>query len=131
MATNNILLDTNIIMELFFERTKQKTVIEAVNNLPKNKDIVITITILSLSTLLYFVEKEKIDKSIVHAFLDGYKVLDINNDDYKWARGNDEGDFEDALQTACALRHHCNKILTLDTEFESMYGKYISVITIK
>jgi predicted nucleic acid-binding protein len=129
MASANILLDTNILMELFFERAKQKSVIKAITALPKVTTI--TTTILSLSTLLYYVEKEGIDKSVVHAFLEGYKVLDMNNDDYKWARGNDGGDFEDGLQTACAFRHHCNRILTLDLGFEEMYGKYISVQTIK
>lgn len=126
---NTVLLDTNILMELFFERNKQRSVIQAVTALSTNTTI--TITVLSLSTLLYYTEKDNIDKSIVHAFLDGYKILDMNYDDYKWARENDKGDFEDGLQTACALRHHCNKILTLDLDFEEMYSKYISVQTIK
>ncbi len=60
----------------------------------------------------------------------GYKILDMDNRDYKWTETNDQGDFEDALQVACARRHNCSYLLTLDKKFSNMYGKYLSIHTI-
>jgi predicted nucleic acid-binding protein len=128
MTISNIFLDTNILMELFFERAKREKVVEAVTALPE--DYINAISILSLTTLLYYVESRNMDKTTAHAFLAGYKILDMNDDDYEWAKGNDEGDFEDALQVSCARRHGCGTFMTLDQKLEHMYGKYIQVQTI-
>ena len=129
MATTSVLLDTNILMELFFNRAKSQAVVQAMTALPQ--DSINTISVLSLSTLLYYVEAENIDKTTAYAFLDGFKVLDMNNDDYMWAKLNDQGDFEDGLQVSCALRHGCQKLVTLDQKFKSMYGRYLAIQTIQ
>ena len=68
---------------------------------------------------------------MAHDFVGGFKVLDMNKEDYAWAAANDQGDFEDALQTACARRHMCSLLMTLDKKFDSMYGKFLAVHTVR
>lgn len=88
---------------------------------------IICITVLSATTLMYYVEAGKYDKHTAKEFLKGYKIIGVEAEDYEWASVNDEGDFEDAVQVACARRTRCALVLTLDKEFVKMYGKYISV----
>lgn len=58
---------------------------------------IVCTSILSISTLIYYVEAEGFDKEIAYKFIYGYRVLAMNNSDYEWAQNNDQGDFEDAL----------------------------------
>ena len=58
-------------------------------------------------------------------------MLDLTLQDLEWAHDNDQGDFEDALQVGCARRHGCNQIVTLDQFMERMYGKFISIKTVR
>ena len=128
MAVNFVFVDTNILMELFFHRPKYNVARSAVLSISENH--IVCTSVLSVTTLLYYVESEKFDKIIAHNFIKGYRLLDMNRTDYKWAEDNDEGDFEDALQVACARRHNCEKLLTLDLNFNKMYGKYLPIQTI-
>lgn len=128
MTNERIFLDTNVLMELLFERSSREIVKATILDLPNEAKLYTSI--LSVSTLLYFVESEKFDKAIAHNFIRGFSILDVTLEDYIWAEGNDQGDFEDALQTACAKRHSCSSILTLDKKFSGMYGKFLAVHTI-
>ena len=128
MAANLIFIDTNILMEVFFRRAKYDSAMASLVALPE-LDIAWT-SILSLSTLLYYVEAEKFDKKTAYKFMRGYRILDMTNSDYEWAKNNDQGDFEDALQVACAKRHDCSYLLTLDKKLGNMYGKYLSIRTV-
>jgi len=128
MAADFIFIDTNILMEVFFRRAKYDLVVTSLMALDKQN--IICTSILSLSTLIYYVEVKGFDKKIAHKFIQGYRILDMNNSDYGWAKSNDQGDFEDALQVACAKRHDCTYLLTLDKKFDSMYGKYLSIHTV-
>jgi predicted nucleic acid-binding protein len=128
MKANIVFVDTNILMELFFHRPQYDLAMSSLIELPE-QDIV-SISVLSLTTLLYYVEAKKYDKKTAHNFIKSYKILDMNESDYKWAEANDSGDFEDALQLACARRHNCSYLLTLDKKFNNMYGKYLSIRTV-
>jgi predicted nucleic acid-binding protein len=129
MTPNLIFIDTNVLIEIFFRRAKYDLAIARLVEL--SEESIVSTSILSLSTLLYYVEAKGFDKKIAHNFMQGYKILDMNNADYEWAKNNDKGDFEDALQVACARRHGCAHLLTLDQKFEPMYGKYLSIRTIQ
>ena len=128
MAANLIFIDTNILMEIFFRRAKYDLAVTKLIALAEQS--IVCTSILSISTLIYYVEAEGFDKEIAYNFIHGYKVLDMNNSDYGWAKNNDQGDFEDALQVACAKRHNCTYLLTLDKKFGNMYGKYLSIHTV-
>lgn len=125
---NKTFLDANIIMELFFDRTKRPQVLRYMEE-QDGKTQYIT-AILSTHVLFYYVEAERIDKAEVHAFLSQYAIMDMNEADYLWAQDNDQGDFEDALQAACALRHGCRKFLTLDRKLAKRHRKHISITLI-
>ncbi len=129
MARKLVFIDTNVLMELLFERSDQDLARKAILAL-SDEDIVCA-SILSASTLLYFVESERFEKKTAHDFMNGFKILDMNQKDYAWAAANDQGDFEDALQTACAKRHACSSLITFDKKFASMYGKFLGIHTIR
>lgn len=105
---NSILLDANIILELFFQRAKYHRVIAELTL--ESDDSRFAVSILSTAFLMYHVEKENRSIQDAYNLLEGYEILDMNSADYVWAQANDQGDFEDALQLACALRHNCKKV---------------------
>lgn len=121
----NIFLDTNIILELFFHRSKYNQVVAELSSVSELDGI--TISILSVTFFMYHVEKQNRSLSEAHDFLGKYQILDMKEADYNWAQANDQGDFEDALQVACALRHGCKKIITLDRLLAKNHDKHIEV----
>jgi predicted nucleic acid-binding protein len=129
MTNDLIFIDTNILMEVLFRRSQYDTAMASLISLAEQA--VVCTSTLSVSTVLYYVEANKLDKKIGHNFIKGYRILDMSDIDYEWAENNDQGDFEDALQTACARRHGCSYLLTMDKGFGKMYGKYLPVHTIK
>lgn len=125
----NVFLDANVLMELFFSRKRRAKVEEAI--LALSPDALLVTSILAVHILFYYVEKDAFDKSEANAFLSAYKIFDMGGTDYDWAFANDQGDFEDALQAACALRHKCRKIITLDRDFAARYAKHIPMLYLK
>lgn len=123
-----IFLDANILLEILFTRQRAEQVLEVLSN---EKNPQFCVSVLSVDLVMYFVELEKKDKSIAWEFLQRYEILDMSPIDNRWAYDNDAGDYEDALQTACALRNRCAKLITLDRAFEKMFGSYIIVATVK
>ena len=123
-ATDNIFLDANIIMELHFGRRAWRAVLEV---LAEDSDEANAISVVSVHVLLYYVERAKKSKQEVFEFLRNYQILNMNEADYEWAAANDQGDFEDALQVACALRHGCKKLITLDADLAKRHNKHIAV----
>jgi predicted nucleic acid-binding protein len=126
--TAKVFIDTTVLMELFFRRSNYELAAKSLMAL--SEENIVCASLLSVSTLLYYVEAEKFDKKIAHNFVRGFKILDMTEADYKWAEDNDQGDFEDALQVACARRHGCSDLFTMDKKFGVMYDKYLSVRTI-
>ena len=118
-----LFLDVNILMELFFERTKRGQVASTVLSYDDTR---LATSMIAISTFFYFVEKHKYDKNLAHDFIANYVLLSVDLPDYSWAKDNDQGDFEDALQVACALRHGCKIFMTLDIDLAKQYKKHIS-----
>lgn len=110
-------------------RARQSQAESEVANQALNGDILTSI--LAVDILFYYVEKDKLDKAKAHEFISSYEILNCDKTDYLWAREHDQGDFEDALQVACARRHGCSLLITCDQKMKSMYGKYIAVRTVK
>ena len=128
-TTDLVFLDANIIMELFFNRVRRPQVLRAMEQ--ADGDVRFLVSILSVDVLFYHVEAKHLDKASAHAFLGQYGLLDMNEADYLWAQANDQGDFEDALQVACALRHSCQKFLTLDQRLKKHHHQHIAVTLIR
>lgn len=123
-----IYLDTNVLLEILFHRERYYKVVSLLLNMQGAN---FYISVLSVDIVMYFVEIEKQSKNKAWEFLNKYQMLDIGISDVEWAHDNDNGDFEDALQIACARRHKCLQIVTLDQRLEHMYGKYIQIQTIR
>lgn len=119
-------VDTNVLMELIFSRLRRQAVTEALSVEPE-----LSASILALSTTFYYIEKGRLDKPEAHEFFKNYQILGMNEADYNWAAQNDQGDFEDALQVACALRHGCKKLITLDADLAKRHHKHIAVKLVK
>ena len=123
-----VFLDANVLMEILFERQRNSAALDYIRGL---KSVQLCVSVLSLDIVLYFVEAEKFSKQTAWAFLNHYRLLDMTASDAEWARDNDQGDFEDALQMACAHRHGCQQFITLDTAVEKRYGSFLPVVTIR
>jgi predicted nucleic acid-binding protein len=124
-STDKVLLDVNAIMELHFGRRSWRDVLAAIAE--DGEEAEHLVSILSVHILLHFVEKDKRSKTEAFNFLQSYGIFDMAEADYEWAMLNDQGDFEDALQVACALRHGCKKLITLDADLSKRHNKHIVV----
>jgi len=127
-SADKVFVDANILMELFFNRVHRDAVLQ---KMADSGEAQFVVSILSVDLLFYFVEKGKLSKTQAHAFLGRYPILDMAAEDYLWAADNDLGDFEDALQVACARRHGCQQFLTIDAPLSKRYDKYIDVCLIR
>ena len=88
-------------MELFFARSKKLKVLSV---LEANQHNGFAVSLLTVSIFMYFVEIAKGSKQDALSLVQSYELLNVEKTDFEWARGNDYGDFEDALQVAIALR---------------------------
>lgn len=122
-------VDANVLMEIFFTRLRRQAA-EAVIAMAAENELSLATSILAVSILFYYVEKDHFNKATAHEFVKSYRLLDINEADYDWAVANDQGDFEDALQVASALRHGCSKFLTLDGSLAAAHRKHIATTLI-
>ena len=66
---------------------------------------------------------------VIRKFLDDYFVQTLSGADFEWAFNNARnGDFEDALQLAVAIRSGCEEFFTFD---KKLYEAYRSLPIIK
>ncbi len=111
-------------------RVRKRQAMAAIADLGTNTSEVY-LSSLSVSHFMYFAELEKKSKHDAHAFIKQFPALDVNQADVDWAFANDQGDFEDALQVACALRHGCKKFLTLDQGLKTRHHKHLAITLIR
>lgn len=119
-------LDVYILMEIFFHRSQAGTVAQWLDS---NGKTLVT-SALAVDLVMYFIERKHQSKDLGRQFLQQYQVLSLTANDVNWAYQHDAGDFEDALQIACALRHGCQQFVTLNHKVRPMYGQYIDIVTI-
>ena len=121
-----VFLDANIILELILERQK----FQAVENIIRATDDH-AISMLTVHLIMYFGIKNGVNAETLYGFIGGYKVLDISQSDYRWAKKYCHGsDFEDALQVACAVRSGAKQFITLDKTLANLYKKSIPMLTV-
>jgi predicted nucleic acid-binding protein len=123
-----IYLDANILLEILFKRARHPQVEKLLSSM---ENVQFCASVLSIDLVMYFVELDKKPKDVARQFLRKYTILNMTPKDTDWAYDNDTGDFEDALQVACARRHGCASFITLDQKLERMYGTFMSVHTIR
>jgi len=105
MKAVRLFIDTNAILDLALDRTEFVKDAESLFSLKDQEKIDIYISSLTLSTVAYFADKQKLDSfSVVRKFLNWVNVIDLENIFFKQVLESDFLDFEDGLQYFSAAR---------------------------
>lgn len=119
-----VFLDANILLELALTDRRKK--LQVIQFLDGGEGFMMSI--LSVHLLIYFGLKDGLVLEDLFGIADSYKLLDINEDDYEWAKKHCvDGDFEDALQVASAVRNQAKDFVTLDANLAKNYEKFIKI----
>lgn len=110
-----VLIDTNIILDVFCKRPDFYEDSAKVFKLCEVKRISGVISALSIPNIMYILRKE-LDAKKTKEILDNlsliFSIADLKADDLKKAADMEFKDFEDAVQSACATRIKANYIIT-------------------
>ncbi|MCF0116659.1 MAG: PIN domain-containing protein, partial [Bacilli bacterium] len=110
-----ILVDTNVVLDVLSNRSEFLSDSLKVLKLCEIRKITCFISSLSISNIVYILQKEldenKIKTLINNLFLI-FEVVDLKADDIKKAIDFGFTDFEDAFQSACAKRVKADYIVT-------------------
>jgi predicted nucleic acid-binding protein len=118
-----IFLDANVMLEYFFKRRKFEEVKELLHS-----GEAFCVSIITIHLMYYYVEKEKYSLESFEYFLQGFKVLNSDQNVYNLAKEiRGQNDFEDTLQVATAISNQVQQIVTLDVGLFNRYKKLISI----
>lgn len=110
-----VLIDTNIILDVLCNREEFVKDSSQIFKLCEVKQITGYISALSIPNIIYIMRKE-LDSEATKDLLDKlfliFNVADLKTDDLKKAAAMDFKDYEDAVQSACALRIKADFIVT-------------------
>lgn len=124
----SIFLDTNILLEILFNR-RLASKCESVVRDKSNKYAVSVITV---HIVWYMAERYKLPIELTDDFLSVWDVLPATNQTLQQARIKYDGkDFEDCLQAACAEASNCAEIITIDKHFKSYSHTQLPVKVLK
>ncbi len=116
-TADSIFLDANILLEIIHEREHFDDAVAYVRAHAGQ----LCISALTVHLVIYFGSKIT-EVKVLRQFLSDYRVLPVSAGDIDWAfdhiRG---GDFEDALQVACAVNGGCTRFVTLNTALVRRY----------
>jgi predicted nucleic acid-binding protein len=122
-----IVLDANVLLEILEQRSYYNDVMIVLEKQAKlGSDF--AISALTVSNTFYLAERHKIPTERVERLVEGYKILNVTNNDVSWALVHYKGvDFEDALQVAISIRENCDTFLTIDNQLAKKYGKSLTI----
>ena len=109
------LIDTNIILDVLCDRREFVKDSEKVFKLCEVKKIDGYISALSVPNIVYIMRKEldfKKIKNVIESLSLIFTITDLKADDINKAALMDFGDYEDAIQSACAERMQMDCIVT-------------------
>ena len=110
-----VLIDLNVILDFLTRRKNHKNA-AMVFNLIENKKIKGYVAVHEITTLAYFLEKEKIKtkefKNIINEILDLYTLVNINESMLRSALESEIKDFEDAVLEQAGLKENLEFIVT-------------------
>lgn len=110
-----VLIDTNIILDVLCKRPDFYEASAQIFKLCEVKKIIGVISALSNPNIMYILRKElNADKTkeVLDNLMLIFSVADLKADDLKSAADMKFGNFEDAIQSACAYRIKANYIIT-------------------
>jgi len=110
------LIDTNVILDVLYARDPFISDSVYVLRLCEYKSIEGVVTSKTIADVYYFLRKqlksEKKARSVIEKILSIFTVCDVTGQNIRDALMIDNGDFEDALQIACAKSARCTVIIT-------------------
>ena len=119
-----LFLDTNILMELLFQRSKFELCTEQISRFKE-----VFASSLSFHILMYYTEKEKLDYNNTFDLFQNLSILELNNEILELAKSIYKGkDFEDCLQFATSKAFGVPQILTMDKGFYKNFSDQSSII---
>ena len=124
-----VLIDTNVILAGLCKREGFFEDADKIFKLCEVKKIEGSISALSISNLVYIMRKEldaeKI-KEVLQQLSLIFKITDLKADDLKKAADMNFKDYEDALQSVCAVRLKANYIITRNIK-DFTYSKVMAI----
>lgn len=111
----NILIDTNVILDVLCNRTEFVEASAAVWKLCETNKVKGYISALSIPNIVYILRKELSPEKaadIIDKLLMIFNVVDLRNDDLQNAAQLMLADYEDAIQSVCASRIKASYIVT-------------------
>ena len=118
-----VLIDTNVILDVLCKRAGFYEASAKIMKLCETHILDGAISALSVPNILYILRKEldaEKSREIVEKLQLIFSVEDLKAEDIKKALATDFGDFEDALQSACAVRIKAQYIVTRNVrDFEN------------
>lgn len=110
-----VLIDTNIILDVLCNRKDFYNDSLTIFKLCETKKITGYISTLTIANIIYIMKKE-LDSAKIAKILDNlsmiFNIVDLTKNDLKYACTLDFKDYEDAIQSAQALRLELNYIIT-------------------
>ena len=110
-----VLIDTNVVLDVLCSRQEFLEASEKIFKLCEVNKISGYISALSIPNIIYIMRKElepeKI-KEILDKLMLIFNVVDLKAEDLKKAADLNFKDYEDAVQSVCALRIHADYIVT-------------------
>lgn len=113
-----VLIDTNVILDVLCERPLFLDASATVWKLCETKIISGSLCVLSIPNIVYILRKEldpqKV-KSVIDTLYMIFGIEDMRSTDAQKAANMEWDDYEDALQTVCAVRMSADFIVTRNT----------------
>lgn len=120
----DLYLDTNILMEIIFQRVKAKECLEILER-ARN----LFISSLYVHIVMYYLEKDA--PNLIEDFqeiIGEFFVLDLNSNILQKAYINyDSKDFEDCVQVATCGENNIDSLLTLDKSLAKKYSNKLNI----
>ena len=123
MPTSKLFVDTNVLMELFFGRSKSDICIQTLLKFDE-----LYISNLSIVNLYYFAEKSLVDIQKLEEFIFNWNWLEVSNYQIQNALLiYSQDDFEDAVQISSCIENKIQNFLTLDKNLAKKYADKLKI----
>ena len=117
-----VLFDTNVVLDIALNRTPFVEHAALLWRLAEQKEITACLSNTSITDIFYIVnkhaEREKA-RGFIADILDTFRLVDIDEEGFRQALGEDMTDFEDAVQYVICTRNACD---VLATRNKAYYG---------
>jgi len=127
-----VLLDTNVILDFFLERTPHAEAADRLFQLAHQGKLEAYTTASSITDIYYIVARalgNNAARNVLQNLFNLLTVIAVDGDDCIHAMGLPISDYEDAVVVTCSLKDNIDFIVTNDTKFLSADPTLIRVVT--